>query len=118
MRIDEKGQSKVAIIDKDEISIENIQDALDLMGNAQYNDCSKVLIYKEVLEEKFFDLKTRFAGEILQKFMNYNMKIAIVGDFSLYKSKSSKDFIYECNNGKHIFFKDTLEEGLKCLHEV
>ncbi len=50
--------------------------------------------------------------------MNYNMKIAIVGDFSKYNSKSLKDFIYECNKGKHIFFKSTLEEGLKSLHEV
>ena len=32
------------------------------------------------------------------------MKIAIVGDFSEYTSKSLKDFIYESNNGKDIFF--------------
>ena len=30
--------------------------------------------------------------------------VMIVGDFSIYTSKSLKDFIYECNKGKDIFF--------------
>ena len=51
-----------------------------------------------------FHLSTKLAGEILQKFINYHVKIAIVGDFSAYTSKSLKDFIYESNNGKDIFF--------------
>ncbi len=45
--------------------------------------------------DDFFDLSTRLAGEILQKFINYHVKIAIIGDFSIYTSKSLKDFIYE-----------------------
>ncbi len=42
-------------------------------------------------------------GEILQKFVTYKAKLAIAGDFSVYTSKSLKDFIYESNNGNHIF---------------
>ena len=37
------------------------------------------------------------AGEILQKFSNYRVRLAIVGDFTPYSSKSIKDFIYESN---------------------
>lgn len=33
-------------------------------------------------------------NEVLQKFINYQTKIAIIGDFSGYTSKSLKDFIY------------------------
>ncbi|WDV46510.1 DUF4180 domain-containing protein [Clostridiaceae bacterium M8S5] len=113
MFFDKRGQSKIAIVQN---NIDNIQAAIDVMGNAAYNGCDKVLIYKENLPEKFFDLKTRLAGEMLQKFVNYKMRVAIVGDFSIYKSKSLRDFIYECNNGNNIFFKDTLEDGLNTLH--
>ncbi len=67
-------------------------------------DCNRIILDKSLICEEFFDLKTRLAGEILQKFINYQFKIAIVGDFSVYTSKSLVDFIYECNQGKDIFF--------------
>ena len=86
------------------------------MASIRYNeDCDKVgmIIYKESLGDKFFDLKTRFAGKILQKFSNYNMSLIIVGDLSEYKSKSLKDFIRECNRGNRIFFLPTVEDGIE-----
>ncbi|HGD4000232.1 MULTISPECIES: DUF4180 domain-containing protein [Bacillota] len=39
----------------------------------------------------------------------------IVGDFSIYTSKSLKDFIYECNKGKNIFFTSDVEQAIKRL---
>jgi hypothetical protein len=57
------------------------------------------------------------AGEILQKFSNYRVKLAIVGDFSKYSSKSLADFIYESNKGKHINFVATKTEALKVLSQ-
>ena len=51
------------------------------------------------------------AGDILQKFSNYKMRLAIIGSFS-YESKSLKDFIYECNKGKLVNFVKTLSEAL------
>ena len=46
------------------------------------------------------------------------MKIAIIGDFSVYKSKSLKDFIYECNNGKDIFFLPDENQAIERLSSV
>ena len=43
------------------------------------------------------------------------MKLAIVGDFSGYTSKPLRDFIYESNNGSHVFFVATVEEALEKL---
>jgi len=63
-------------------------------------------------------LSTGLAGEILQKFINYHIKIAIYGDYSNYTSKPLKDFIYECNHGKDFFFTATKEEGIEKLIEV
>lgn len=118
IQIDQRGGSKVAVISSEEIIIANLNDALDLMADVRYNDCDKMLLRKEQITEDFFELKTRLAGDILQKYTNYEMRIAIVGEFSGYNSKSLNDFIYECNQGSRVFFKSTDEEALDALHRI
>lgn len=94
----------VAVVNSNEVLIKDVQSALDLMMNVLYNNrCERIVINKEAICEEFFDLSTRIA-ENIAKFVNYHIKIAIVGDFSKYTSKSLKNFIYESNNGKHVFF--------------
>ncbi|REK71159.1 DUF4180 domain-containing protein [Paenibacillus paeoniae] len=118
LTIDASGHSKVAILSGDGVVIGDVQDALDAIMNAHYLDCDKLMIRKELIHEDFFELKTGLAGEILQKCTNYRTKLAVVGDFSGYNSKSLNDFIYECNHGQNFFFKATEEEALKALHGV
>ncbi|ATO50813.1 DUF4180 domain-containing protein [Brevibacillus laterosporus] len=119
IKVNQNGDSKVAIISSDSIIINNVNDALDVMANVRYNNgCEKMLVRKEHLTEDFFNLRTGFAGEVLQKYTNYKMKIAIVGEFESYNSKSLNDFIYECNKGKQVFFKPTEEEALEALHGI
>lgn len=105
INIIQENRFSIAIVNSDEVLITDIQSALDLMATVRYETGSdRIILNKSTIVEEFFDLKTRLAGEILQKFVNYNVKVAIIGDFSIYSSKSLKDFIYECNKGKHIFF--------------
>ena len=65
--------------------------------------------------EDFFILSTGLAGDILQKYVNYGGRIAIYGDFSHYTSKPLKDFIYESNRGKDVFFVKTEAEAIDML---
>ncbi|MFD0682801.1 MULTISPECIES: DUF4180 domain-containing protein [unclassified Paenibacillus] len=117
--IDQQGNSKVAIVESSDIIISDVQGALDLMASVRYNqDCDKIMIEKSNVTAEFFELRTKLAGEILQKFVNYNVKIAIVGDFDEYNSKSLKDFIYECNNGNQIFFLKDRQDALDALHRT
>lgn len=116
--VDQLNDSKVAIISSDKIVITNVNDALDVMANLQYNGCDKMLIRKENIIDDFFHLKTKLAGEILQKYVNYRMRIAIVGEFDEYNSKSLNDFIYESNKGKNVLFKKTEAEALEALHKI
>ena len=68
--------------------ITDVQSALDLMATVQYEmGCNHIILNKSAVCEDFFHLSTKLAGEILQKFGNYYVKIAIVGDFLPYKSK-------------------------------
>jgi hypothetical protein len=92
--------------------INNPQDMLDIMVSAGYEGCNKVIIHEITLPKDFFDLKSGLAGEILQKFSNYRMKLAIVGNFKGVKSKSLRDFIRESNRTGVIRFVETIEDAL------
>ncbi|PFZ33218.1 DUF4180 domain-containing protein [Bacillus wiedmannii] len=110
------GGINIAIIRNEKLLISDVQTALDLMATVQYEvDAKHIIIEKSLITESFFDLKTRLAGDILQKFINYRVKIAIIGDFSMYTSKSLKDFIYECNKGKDIFYLATEQQAIEKL---
>jgi len=106
----------VAVVSSSEILIKDVQTALDLMATVHYETgCDRFILDKSLLSESFFDLKTRLAGDVLQKFINYRAKIAIIGDFSGYSSKSLQDFIYECNKGNDIFFLPTEQQAIEKL---
>lgn len=107
---------KIAVISSSEILITDVQSALDLMATVRYEaDCSRIILNKSAICEDFFELRTKLAGEILQKFVNYQVKIAIVGDFSIYTSKSLKDFIYESNKGNDILFLPNEKQAIEKL---
>jgi len=95
--------------------IEKEEDGLDLLGMLYYQGFDRMIIYEENITPDFFDLKNGMAGEILQKFSNYRVRLAIVGDFSAYTGKSITDFMYESNQGKQVNFLNSLEEGLEKL---
>lgn len=110
-------KNSIAELHADEILIRQAQDALDILGDVYYQGFDKIIIYERNINKDFFDLKNRMAGDILQKFSNYRVKLAIVGDFSQYTSKSIKDFIYESNKTGHILFVANVEEALERLKQ-
>lgn len=99
-----------------EMVITDTQSALDVLMKAKYEAGTKnIVMDKKLIIEDFFVLSTGLAGEILQKYVNYGGRIAIYGDYSHYTSKPLKDFIYESNNGKDVFFTSTKEEAVNML---
>lgn len=84
---------KIAEIITDEIILKTTEDGLDLLGNLNYQGFDKIIIHEKNIIPDFFDLKTKIAGDILQKFTQYQMPLTIVGDFSKFNSKSLNDFI-------------------------
>jgi len=115
MNIINHKRQPVAVIDQ-ATRLLSVQHILDFMVTAQYsNNCRGLVIYGESLGEAFFDLRSGYAGEVLQKFSNYDMKLAIIGDFSQCQSQSFWDFMGECNRGNRVFFKPSLESGLQAL---
>jgi hypothetical protein len=97
--------------------VNKVEDGIDLLWNLYYQGFDRIIIYEKNITPVFFDLKTGIAGEILQKFSNFRVQLAIVGDFSKYNSKSLNNFIYESNKGRLINFVSTLSEALGVLSE-
>jgi hypothetical protein len=85
------------------------------MVDLYYQEFDKIILYEKNISPDFFDLKTGLAGEILQKFSNYRMQLAIIGDFSKYSGKSIRDFIFESNNGRQVNFLPDLSTTLEKL---
>lgn len=103
-------------IENTEKVITDVQSAIDLLVTVNYEKGTKnIIIDKKLINEDFFILSTGFAGEVLQKFINYGGRIAIYGDFSHYTSKPLKDFMYESNKGKDIFFVSSKDEAVDML---
>lgn len=88
------------------------RDVLDLIGNASYQGAQWVVIPAERLDERFFQLRTRVAGEIVQKFVNYRTGLVVLGDISRHTAASSalRDFVRECNRGRQTWFLTDLAE--------
>jgi len=85
------------------------------LGNLYYKGFDKIILHEKNITPDFFDLKTKVAGDVLQKFTQYQMPLIIVGDFSKFKSRSLNDFIFESNKGKQINFVRSQSEAIKAL---
>ena len=77
-----------------------------LCGRTLYRICSS--------KRRVVDLSSTLSRICLKTIEN-NEKIAIYGDYSRYTSKPLKDFIYESNKGKNVFFVSTKEEAISML---
>lgn len=108
----------VAIVKSKEVIINDVASAVDFVINIKYKtNCDKIALNKSAIIEDFFILSSGLAGEILQKFVNYGIKFAIFGNYSKYTSKPLKDFIYESNQGKNVFFVATEDEAIEALNK-
>lgn len=110
-----KIDDSTAEIIADSLVITNIEDGVDLVGNVYYQGFDNVILHEKNITPAFFDLSTKIAGEILQKFSNYKMRLAIVGDFANYQSQSIKDFVFESNKLGRINFVTSKLEAIKAL---
>lgn len=112
IKVHEQGEAKIAEVISDDVLISNAEDGLQLLVDLYYQGFDKVIVHEKNIISDFFDLKTLLAGEILQKFSNYRVQLAIIGEFSKYPGQSIKDFIFESNKGKLVNFLPTVAEAM------
>lgn len=97
------------------LSTEN--DAVDLVALCGENDTNLLMIHYAALSQDFFKLKTRVAGNILQKFINYNIKAAAVIPNEIIQKGRFREMAIETNKGNHFRMYESKEEAERWLLE-
>ena len=106
--------TSVAEVIGDGVLVKDAGGFLSLMMEAHAN-ADRVALHAENIDPAFFNLRSGMAGDILQKLVNYRMKLAIVGDISehLEKSEALKALVRESNRGRDVRFVATIGDGLR-----
>lgn len=92
------------------------RDAADVLGEAFGQEATLVVLPVERLDPGFFTLATGIAGEIVQKFATYGVRLVIRGDVSRHLERSSafRAFVAEANRGSQLWFvADDAELGTR-----
>ncbi|WBC15984.1 DUF4180 domain-containing protein [Micromonospora sp. WMMA1998] len=111
------GGTTVLVADPAGPPIATERDALDLIG-AAFLGATVVAVPAARLDPSFFALGTRFAGEVMQKFVNYRLRLVVVGDISAHLARSDalRALVAESNRHAQVWFLpdlDALDERLR-----
>jgi hypothetical protein len=107
--VEELGGVRVYVSDA---GVEDDREAVQLIAEAHYeHQAGWVALGVEQLGDEFFELRTGRAGAIVQKFVNYRMGLAVVGDISakVATSKPLADWVRESNQGRSLWFVSDLD---------
>jgi hypothetical protein len=85
------------------------REALDLIGDASYQGAAWVAVPVRRLSEDFFRLRTKVAGDIVQKFVNYRLGLAVIGEVAPEPGSALADFVRESNRGTQLWFLPDLD---------
>lgn len=86
-------------------------DVLDIIGLCISNDVQLLILIDEAFTEEFINLKSGLAGIVLQKFMNYNIKVsAIIEDKNKIDGRFA-ELIYELNKANNFRVFNNIEDA-------
>ena len=93
-------------VDPDGPPVSSEADALGLLYADGAADAEWIAVPAARLDPSFFDLRSGLAGAVTQKFANYRVRLAIVGDISVHvdASPALRDYVRECNRGRQVWF--------------
>jgi hypothetical protein len=106
MTVEELHGLQVQRVPADGPIIATSEQTSDLIGNAWYNHAQLLVVPASRFGAEFFDLSTGHAGEILQKLVNYGLKLAVIGDVRERErvSDAFAAFVWESNRADHVWF--------------
>lgn len=100
------GGLRVAVCDADGPVLACEADINDFIGEAWGLEAEWLALPVSRLSPDFFVLKTGLAGATSQKFVNYRIGLAIIGDVTaaITASDALRDYVREANAGRAIWF--------------
>lgn len=105
------GGTRVLVVADDGPPLGTGDGLLDVVGDALGVGAEVVAVPLGRLGDDFLRLRTRVAGEVLQKFVNYRLRVAVVGDVTaaVAASDALRDFVRESDRGRHVWFVADLD---------
>jgi PadR family transcriptional regulator AphA len=94
------------------------QDALDLIAVCTENDTNLLVLHVTALSEDFFKLRTGVAGNMLQKFINYHVKTAVLITNDLIIMGKFKEMLAESNQRNDFRVFNSLTEAENWLFKL
>jgi hypothetical protein len=110
LRTHATGERHIVEVVSGGVLIQDTRDALELIGNAPSD---YIILHEHNFASDFFDLSTRKLGDVLLKFGNYHIRLAVLGEFERYPSKALRAFIYETNQHGEFLFVASIEDVLR-----
>jgi len=109
-----EGKKYIEVISSPEpLSSEN--HALDIISLCWEHDITAIMIHYAALSEDFFKLKTKVAGNMIQKFINYGVQTAAIVPQEAIGKGRFKEMAMEMNTGNHFRLYESNEEAEKWL---
>lgn len=87
------------------------QDVLEIVSICMENDTYILMMQAEEFSEDFYNLRTGLAGIVLQKFINYHIKVAVILDDKENLNHRFKEMIGEANKGNNFRTFNNIEEA-------
>lgn len=93
--------------------------ALDIIGGTYGQGVDWVAVPAARLPAEFFRLRSGVLGEFTQKFVNYGLRLAVLGDVAAHAqaSEAFRAYLVEANRGGGIWFADDMPMLLDRLRQ-
>ncbi len=80
--------------------ITRVDDALSLIAACREHDADRLLVDSRNLPDAFFELRSLFAGEFIQKFQNYHIRLAVIFAPEAKHTERFEEFLFEAKRGR------------------
>ncbi|WP_244115381.1 MULTISPECIES: alpha/beta fold hydrolase [Burkholderia cepacia complex] len=86
--------------------VQRESDALDLVALAHEHEADWVAVPADALHDDFYRLESGLAGAVLQKLVNYGVRLGVVGEIDhwLARSEALRALVRESNRGTSVWF--------------
>lgn len=108
------GPTTTADLSDTDFLVERPSDILELVGRG----IGAAILSDYQLPADFFDLSTGVAGELVQKCLNYHLRLVIVAPDTEAWSTRFREFAGESTRQGHFVFVDSLESALLRLESL
>ncbi|MDF2988188.1 MAG: hypothetical protein K0R50_3698 [Eubacterium sp.] len=107
----EKNNKRYIEILSSQSPLNSEQDALDLIALCWELDTHQLMLHGEVLSGDFSNLRTGIAGGMLQKFINYSIRVAAIIPTEVANAGRFREMVLETNKGNAFRVFDKKEEA-------